>query len=200
MEPRKGTYIFGAMGTRVSYGGGSDKRLPRVNNKHNAGVPPGHAASETLDDSNPCAKLCNLIKAQLCLAFTDVRIYFIGFFFDNLFFVFLFQVYKRFHGDGNVMRLSDVVRSALEEISQDDTSLPTPPIEDNILPQLSINGEGFEVKPAVESEHKFRLGMSAPPDAVFIKTVQKELTLLRNSLPPGIWVKGYEDRMVIIGI
>lgn len=94
------------------------------------------------------------------------------------------------------MRLSDVVRSALEEISQDDPSSPSPPIED-IPPQLSVNGEGFEVKPAVESEHKFRLGMSAPPDAVFIKTVQKELTLLRSSLPPGIWVKGYEDRMVI---
>jgi hypothetical protein len=30
----------------------------------------------------------------------------------------------------------------------------------------------------------------------FFRTVRKEIKLLRSSLPPGIWVKGFEDRMV----
>lgn len=30
----------------------------------------------------------------------------------------------------------------------------------------------------------------------FYRTVRKEIKLLRSALPPGIWVKGFEDRMV----
>jgi len=47
------------------------------------------------------------------------------------------------------------------------------------------------------SSHKFKLTMFQPTDPQnFFRTVRKEIKLLRSSLPPGIWVKGFEDRMV----
>jgi ubiquitin-conjugating enzyme E2 O len=49
------------------------------------------------------------------------------------------------------------------------------------------------------SSHKFKLTMFQPTDPQnFFRTVRKEIKLLRSSLPPGIWVKGFEDRMVSI--
>ena len=45
--------------------------------------------------------------------------------------------------------------------------------------------------------HKFKLSVFQPNDPKnFIKFVRKEVKLLRTSLPPGIHVKGFEDRMV----
>ena len=45
--------------------------------------------------------------------------------------------------------------------------------------------------------HKFKLTMFQPADPqAFYRTVRKELRLLQSSLPPGIWVRGFEDRMV----
>ena len=49
------------------------------------------------------------------------------------------------------------------------------------------------------SSHKFKLTMFQPTDPQnFFRTVRKEIKLLRSSLPPGIWVKGFEDRMVSV--
>ena len=46
--------------------------------------------------------------------------------------------------------------------------------------------------------HKFKLSVFQPNDPKnFIKFVRREVKLLRSSLPHGIRVKGYEDRMVI---
>jgi hypothetical protein len=50
----------------------------------------------------------------------------------------------------------------------------------------------------VPSSHRFQ-GTSFQPanSRNFLKTIQREIGLLRNNLPEGILVKGYEDRMVI---
>ena len=46
--------------------------------------------------------------------------------------------------------------------------------------------------------HKFKLSVFQPNDPKnFIKFVRREVKLLRSSLPRGIRVKGFEDRMVI---
>jgi hypothetical protein len=47
------------------------------------------------------------------------------------------------------------------------------------------------------AQHKFKLSVFQPNDPKnFIKFVRKEVKLLRTSLPAGIHVKGFEDRMV----
>ena len=51
------------------------------------------------------------------------------------------------------------------------------------------------------NEHKFKLAVFQPNDPKnFIKFVRKELQLLRSSLPSGIFVKGFEDRMDLYSV
>ncbi|XP_071444821.1 (E3-independent) E2 ubiquitin-conjugating enzyme UBE2O isoform X3 [Hetaerina americana] len=61
--------------------------------------------------------------------------------------------------------------------------------------------EGFSIVENAPDSHKFKLTMFLPTDSKsFFKTVRKELKLLRNSLPSGIWVKGFEDRMDLYSV
>lgn len=62
-------------------------------------------------------------------------------------------------------------------------------------------GEGFSIMDSAPSSHKFKLTMFQPVDPQnFFRTVRKEIKLLRSSLPPGIWVKGFEDRMDLYSV
>ncbi|KAB7494614.1 (E3-independent) E2 ubiquitin-conjugating enzyme UBE2O [Armadillidium nasatum] len=71
-----------------------------------------------------------------------------------------------------------------------------------------VNGEsslsatdGFQVLEAAPDCHKFKLTMFQPNDPPhFYRTVRKEMKLLSTSLPPGIWVRGYEDRMDLYSV
>ena len=55
----------------------------------------------------------------------------------------------------------------------------------------------FSMIESAPANHKFKLSVFQPNDPKnFIKFVRKEVKLLRNSLPQGIHVKGFEDRMV----
>ncbi|KAG0729200.1 (E3-independent) E2 ubiquitin-conjugating enzyme UBE2O [Chionoecetes opilio] len=61
--------------------------------------------------------------------------------------------------------------------------------------------EGFQVLEAAPDSHKFKLTMFQPTDPQhFYRTVRKEMKLLSTSLPPGIWVRGYEDRMDLYSV
>ena len=55
----------------------------------------------------------------------------------------------------------------------------------------------FSMLESATVEHKFMLTLFQPTDPKnFIKFLRKEIQLLRTSLPSGIHVKGFEDRMV----
>ncbi|XP_076068516.1 (E3-independent) E2 ubiquitin-conjugating enzyme UBE2O isoform X2 [Oratosquilla oratoria] len=67
----------------------------------------------------------------------------------------------------------------------------------------TINSEpdGFLVLEAAPDSHKFKLTMFQPTDPPnFYRTVKKEMKLLSSSLPSGIWVRGYEDRMDLYSV
>merc|ERR1719158_2311897 len=54
----------------------------------------------------------------------------------------------------------------------------------------------FVMLDSVPDSHKFKLTIFQPSNIKnFVKHVRKEIKLLQSSLPPGITVKGYEDRM-----
>ncbi|XP_075230933.1 (E3-independent) E2 ubiquitin-conjugating enzyme UBE2O isoform X3 [Lycorma delicatula] len=78
------------------------------------------------------------------------------------------------------------------------------PIEcDNELPISNIQkeGEGFSILDTAPNSHRFKLTMFQPTDQkTFFKTVRNEIKLLRTSLPQGIWVKGFEDRMDLYSV
>lgn len=80
----------------------------------------------------------------------------------------------------------------LSEPSDSSIEIPLP---------VYLEGEGFSIEEQAPDSHKFKLTMFQPTDRVnFFRTVSKELKLLRSSLPPGIWVKGYEDRMDLYSV
>lgn len=55
----------------------------------------------------------------------------------------------------------------------------------------------FSIVEKVPDTHRYRLTSFMPHNQrQFIKTVQREVAFLRESLPDGIFVKGFEDRMV----
>ena len=59
----------------------------------------------------------------------------------------------------------------------------------------------FSMVESAPNEHKFKLAVFQPNDPKnFIKFVRKELQLLRSSLPSGIFVKGFEDRMDLYSV
>ncbi|XP_025601768.2 (E3-independent) E2 ubiquitin-conjugating enzyme isoform X2 [Athalia rosae] len=141
---------------------------------------------EYVANSHVCVKLCTLIKAQLVQAHAEVS--------------------KRF-GLAR-MSLSDAANNSSPQRKQKKEenkpiellSVPSEPSVD-IPPPVYMEGEGFSIEDTAPDSHKFKLTMFQPTDASnFFRTVSKELRLLRNSLPPGIWVKGFEDRMDLYSV
>ena len=144
------------------------------------------SSNYAIGSSHVCVKLCTLIKAQLVLAHAEVS--------------------KRF-GLAR-MSLSDAAKNSspakkpkkeeeqkpifIEEPSEASIEIP-PPVYDE--------GEGFMIDETAPDSHKFKLTMFQPTDPTnFFRTVSKELKLLRSSLPSGIWIKGFEDRIDLYSV
>lgn len=69
------------------------------------------------------------------------------------------------------------------------------------LSTVYTEGEGFSIEESAPDNHKFKLTMFQPIDmSNFFRTVSKELKLLKSSLPPGVWVKGFEDRIDLYSV
>ena len=61
---------------------------------------------------------------------------------------------------------------------------------------LALSPGSFQMVEAVPVNHKFKLTIFQPNNArSFMKHVRSEMRLLQSSLPAGIIVKGYEERM-----
>ncbi|XP_012217325.1 (E3-independent) E2 ubiquitin-conjugating enzyme UBE2O [Linepithema humile] len=147
-------------------------------------VPTSLATSQNVGTSHVCVKLCNLIKAQLVLAHGEVS--------------------KRF-GLGK-MSLSDAEKTSPrkkqkgEEAERSETVADPSecPVE---IPLVYAEGEGFSIEETAPDCHKFKLTMFQPTDPTnFFRTVSKELKLLKSSLPAGVWVKGFEDRIDLYSV
>ncbi|XP_076325181.1 (E3-independent) E2 ubiquitin-conjugating enzyme UBE2O-like isoform X1 [Tachypleus tridentatus] len=67
---------------------------------------------------------------------------------------------------------------------------------------IDTAGQGiFALVETVPSSHKFKLSILQPNDPkTFFKTVKNEMELLRSSLPEGIIVKAFEDRMDLYSV
>ncbi|KAK0174078.1 hypothetical protein PV328_007194 [Microctonus aethiopoides] len=140
-------------------------------------------------NSHVCVKLCTLIKAQLLLAHAEVS--------------------KRF-GLGR-MSLSDATNneSPQKKSKKEEEKLVEPVLQLDTSSEMNIeippphyaDGEGFSIEESAPDSHKFKLTMFQPTDPTnFFRTVSKELKLLRTSLPTGIWVKGFDDRIDLYSV
>ncbi|XP_046659894.1 (E3-independent) E2 ubiquitin-conjugating enzyme UBE2O-like isoform X2 [Homalodisca vitripennis] len=160
----------------------------------------------TVCNSHVCVKLCALILGQLVEAHAEVM--------------------RRFGGNStNGMTLSDAANTVSPAgSSQGDVEPPpcppsppstppttpaTAPPESPSVESLTVGGTdlvkdgdgGFSVLDTAPNSHKFKLTMFQPTDPkLFFKTVRNEIKLLQSSLPSGIWVKGFEDRMDLFSV
>ncbi|XP_047529947.1 (E3-independent) E2 ubiquitin-conjugating enzyme isoform X2 [Vanessa atalanta] len=64
-----------------------------------------------------------------------------------------------------------------------------------------VGGEGFCVLESAPETHRFRLSMLQPSEPrTFYSAVKREIKLLKSDLPPGVWVRGYEDRIDLVSV
>ncbi|XP_045497156.1 (E3-independent) E2 ubiquitin-conjugating enzyme UBE2O isoform X2 [Colias croceus] len=62
-------------------------------------------------------------------------------------------------------------------------------------------GEGFCVLESAPANHRFRLSLLQPSEPrTFYSAVKREIKLLKSDLPPGVWVRGYEDRIDLLSV
>ncbi|TMW45861.1 hypothetical protein DOY81_009065 [Sarcophaga bullata] len=66
---------------------------------------------------------------------------------------------------------------------------------------LDANQECFQVLSNAPKNHKFHLTIFHPNNTQqYYKAVQREHRMLKSSLPPGVYVKVYEDRMDLLSV
>lgn len=141
-----------------------------------------------------CAKLCSLIKMQLVKALQEIN--------------------NRYCPSDTFKEIVDLELDAKAiakaESEFDDESSPDEVksyvlCETEALParKASIvnSSDNFQIMENVPSTHKFHLTVFHPTNAhAFFKAVQKEHKLLKNSLPSGVLVRSFEDRMDLLSV
>ncbi|XP_068631681.1 (E3-independent) E2 ubiquitin-conjugating enzyme [Battus philenor] len=67
--------------------------------------------------------------------------------------------------------------------------------------EVAEGGEGFCVQESAPAAHRFRLSMLQPSEPrSFYSAVKREIKLLKSDLPPGVWVRGFEDRIDLLSV
>ena len=84
---------------------------------------------------------------------------------------------------------SSNISTSVEEVS-------SPLLDKSFTLSTPLSPGSFIMSSSVPDSHKFKLTLFQPNNLkLFIKHLRKELKLLQSSLPAGIVVKGYEERM-----
>uniref|UniRef100_A0A8D8MRR4 (E3-independent) E2 ubiquitin-conjugating enzyme n=2 Tax=Culex pipiens TaxID=7175 RepID=A0A8D8MRR4_CULPI len=149
---------------------------------------------------NVSAKLCSLIKAQLVKALQEIN-----------------QRYSQEDPFKEII-IEEILLSPPPFSSQPVSSTPsqqpsnagTPSVEQKELNESTNEqdsgsewniGESFQVLESAPSTHKYLLTVFQTNNAQsFFKAVQREHRLLRTGLPPGVWVRTFEDRLDLLSV
>uniref|UniRef100_A0A182LUL4 UBC core domain-containing protein n=1 Tax=Anopheles culicifacies TaxID=139723 RepID=A0A182LUL4_9DIPT len=86
----------------------------------------------------------------------------------------------------------------------DPVAASSPAVTDTDMVPSSPSGmasESFQIIESAPTSHKFHLTIFQTSNAQsFYKAVQREHWLLRTALPPGVWVKTFEDRLDLLSV
>lgn len=144
-----------------------------------------------------CARLCTLIKCQLELAIKEIR-----------------ERYKHLKASESQQtnesaasaQESNTVKSLDHERTADESDTDNIPLTASTPSQLPFTGvvpssEHFVLLETSPPSHFFAATLSEPVNAAqFYRTVCFDHNLLQSSLPPGVWVRVYEDRMDLMSV
>ncbi|XP_065337080.1 (E3-independent) E2 ubiquitin-conjugating enzyme isoform X2 [Cloeon dipterum] len=145
----------------------------------------GKKTSEDSNTVNVCVKLCNLIKCQLLSALEEVTAKYGG------------QISLSLPD----LQVSPPSPAEAAQNCEKDTEVEESTVPNGCCEKKSVFGEGFFVEESSPNNHKFKLTTFQPTEPkVFFQTINKEHNLLRTSLPDGVCVKAYEDRMDLYSV
>lgn len=149
-----------------------------------------------------CAKLCSLIKMQLVKALQEINNRYcpsetfkeiVDMEMDSKA---LAKAESEFEDESSPDEVKTYDLTAEVEATNDEKKVSIP-IETFVVETC----ENFQIMENVSSTHKFHLTVFHPTNAhAFFKAVQREHKLLRNSLPNGVWVRSFEDRLDLLSV
>ncbi|XP_017484979.1 PREDICTED: (E3-independent) E2 ubiquitin-conjugating enzyme, partial [Rhagoletis zephyria] len=94
---------------------------------------------------------------------------------------------------------SNATIETIDTAIESHSSVVSSPVELSF--DINVTSECFQVLPQAPSTHKFQLTIFHPNNTQqYYKAVQREHRMLKNSLPSGVWVKVFEDRMDLLSV
>lgn len=146
-----------------------------------------------------CAKLCSLIKIQLIKALQEIN--------NRYCPSETFKEIVEQESDSKIIARPESEFDEDPESSPDEVKAFLPsdeklsPTEIPSTSSSDICQENFQIIEAVPSSHKYHLTVFHPSNAhAFFRAVQKEHKLLKSSLPAGVWVRAFEDRLDLLSV
>lgn len=149
-----------------------------------------------------CAKLCSLIKMQLVKALQEIN--------------------NRYCPSDTFKEIVDLEMDSSKAIAKAESEFEDESSPDEVksydltdgatsqvvkkvpleIPLVASTAESnFQIMENVPNTHKYHLTVFHPTNAhSFFKAVQKEHKLLRSSLPFGVWVRSFEDRLDLMSV
>lgn len=177
----------GSTASNMSSIGGSGSKSENVNKKLDC-------SDIQLADEVPeyvCAKLCALIKAQLVKALQEI----------NQRFCKSCSLSEIVIEEFDLSKDEKITEENVENIKTLDTSVEEIESAINSPVIASVPLECFLILDSAPNTHKFHLTMFQPTNPQqFFKAVRREHKLLKTALPPGVWVRLFEDRMDLLSV
>lgn len=198
-------------GSSTSYTSSSDLTNIETNNSMTKATDNQKSISsssiELPDDAAPevvCVRLCSLLKEQLIKCCNEIRE---KYYKEDEFDIDLIDANEILKGDGGVVvemidalatpskdATKDNVSTLSANLIEDDNAMPVATAEDLAAEAsfdvLNVDLECFQVLSNAPKTHKFHLTIFHPNNTQqYYKAVQREHRMLKNSLPPGVWVR-----------
>ncbi|XP_053970157.1 (E3-independent) E2 ubiquitin-conjugating enzyme UBE2O isoform X1 [Anastrepha ludens] len=171
-----------------------------------------------------CVRLCSLLKEQLIKCIQQIREKFYQGDNLNLNEVFGFDDNERSlsgeavvlseeksakgneEGKPNVvekkfqnLKKADVPVERTDSATESQDSIVSSPVSPMSL--VNVASESFQVLALSPSGHKYQLTIFHPHNTQqYYRAVQREHRMLKSSLPPGVWVKIFEDRIDLLSV
>ncbi|XP_055623430.1 (E3-independent) E2 ubiquitin-conjugating enzyme [Toxorhynchites rutilus septentrionalis] len=151
---------------------------------------------------NVSAKLCSLIKAQLVKALQEINQRYSQ---SDPFKEIIIEEIELITPPPSSRPVSSTPSQQPSSVNTPTTSQPD--LNDTIDESASAQNmefnfiESFQVLDTAPSTHKYHLTVFQTNNAQsFYKAVQREHRLLRTALPPGVWVRTFEDRLDLLSV
>uniref|UniRef100_A0A1I8PX28 UBC core domain-containing protein n=1 Tax=Stomoxys calcitrans TaxID=35570 RepID=A0A1I8PX28_STOCA len=105
------------------------------------------------------------------------------------------------YNDGDDVKMDSASTNGPVETTSVAAENATNMVEAGLHAVVDASAECFQVLTAAPKTHKFHLTIFHPNNTQqYYKAVQREHRMLRNSLPPGVWVRIFEDRMDLLSV